>query len=97
MRDPTAPEIRESIRKVLERQGYLIESSRIPALRTRTPDRPRILREGMAYRDREPIMAIMKEHHYFLVITPFHGGYQGVPYRLGFQEAEEAYEGNLAQ
>jgi hypothetical protein len=90
MHDPTAPEIRVSIQKGLERQGYQIENPRVPALWTRAPERSRFLREGMVFRDREPILAIMRDPRYFLVVTAYHGAYEGAPYRFGFQEAEEA-------
>jgi len=94
MVDLTAPEIRQTIRRDLELQGYSIERSRVPGLRVRRPQGSCLLFEGMLYRDGEEILAIMQDRDCYLVITASRGGFEGVPYLFGFQEAEEAWEGD---
>ncbi len=89
MRDVIAPEVREFIRRDLEVQGYQIERAAVHGLSVRWREGSPPLTEGMPYRDREPIMAIMKASDCFLVITASHGGRGGRPYHLGFGEAQE--------
>jgi hypothetical protein len=89
MHDLLAPEVRETIRRDMEGQGYSIERPSIRGLWIQERARPLRLSEGMVYRDREPIMAIMKSRRCFLVITASHGGMEGSPYLFGFTEAHE--------
>jgi hypothetical protein len=84
-----APELREFIRRGLEVHGYHIERPAVRGLSVRCKGGSRPLTEGMVYRDREPIMAIMKARDCFLVVTASHGGRDGTPYHFGFGEAQE--------
>ncbi|HEY3226149.1 MAG TPA: hypothetical protein VGK61_04015 [Planctomycetota bacterium] len=90
MHDSLAPEVRDTIRRDMEGQGYSIERQAVRGLWVRRKEKPLKLSEGMVYRDHEPIMAIMKSRRCFLVITASHGGMEGNPYLFSFNEAHES-------
>jgi len=83
------PGRREQIRQSLEKQGYKIVQSKIPAIWVNQSNRTFSLSEGVSSVAGENVLAIMKGPDAFLVITRSRGGTGGDPYLFGLDQAEE--------
>ena len=89
MAGPIPPGRREQIRQSLEKQGYKILESKIPAIWVNQSNRTFSLSEGVSSLAGENGLAIMKGPDAFLVITRTRGGTGGEPYLFGLDQAEE--------